>query len=74
MGDSFKRNPALWVSGIMAIIDAGLGLAGGFGVNITPTQMGLITAFLAAIGGFVTRAFVYAPVDSNGNPVAVVPK
>jgi uncharacterized protein (DUF2062 family) len=73
MSDSFKRNPALWVSGAQAIVSAGLALAVGFGLAITPAQIGLVAAFLAAVGGFVIRANVYAPVDKDGNPIEVVP-
>jgi len=46
----------------------------GVSLAITPAQIGLVSAFCAAVGGFVIRANVYAPVDKDGNPVEVVPK
>lgn len=47
----FGREPVLW----LALIQAGLALGVGFGLNVTTTQMGLIMAFSAALFAVITR-------------------
>ena len=50
----WNREPAL----ILAVIQAGLALALGFGVHLTTEQMALIMAFVAALLGLITRSRV----------------
>lgn len=51
------REPAL----ILAVIQAAIALAVGFGLNLTAEQVSLITALVAAIIGVVIRRQVWSP-------------
>jgi uncharacterized membrane protein len=57
----FNRNPALW----LALIQAVIVLAVGFGVELTTDQqgavMGACAALAALLTGAVTRSQVYSP-------------
>lgn len=64
---SFKREPAVYVAAIRAIIVVAIA----FGVKITLEQLGLIVVALEAIGATIVRQNVYAPVDKQGNPIEV---
>ncbi len=48
------REPVMF----MALIQAGIALAVGFGLPVTPEQTGLILAFAAAVLGFIARQSV----------------
>lgn len=50
----FGREPALWIGLINAILALGVG----FGLNLTPTKVGLINSVVAAILALVTRSQV----------------
>ena len=50
----FNREPAL----ILAAIQALLAVAVGFGLDVTPEQVGLILAATAAVIGVITRSRV----------------
>ena len=50
----WKTEPAL----ILAVIQAGLALGVAFGLKWTAEQVGMITAFTAAVLGLVTRSRV----------------
>lgn len=50
----WNREPAV----IMGLVTAAIALAVGFGLDITAEQVGLITAFVAAILSVVTRTQV----------------
>lgn len=54
-----RSEPAL----IIGAANALLALAVGFGLSITPGQVGLINAAVAAILAVVTRQHVYAPAN-----------
>ncbi len=43
---------------VLAVVQAGLALAVGFGLHLTTEQMGLIIAFSAAVLGLWTRSKV----------------
>jgi hypothetical protein len=53
----WSREPAM----ILSVVSAGLALGMGFGLNITPQQMGLIMAFASAVLGLITRQQVTSP-------------
>ena len=55
----FGREPVM----ILAIIQTGLALVIGFGLDLTPQQIGAIMAFAAAVLGFVARQQV-TPVET----------
>jgi hypothetical protein len=57
----FGREPALWLGLVSAVI----ALAVGFGLNVTPEQIGLIMAAVSAIIAFVTRSQV-TPTKRSG--------
>lgn len=57
MNSIWKAEPTM----ILAVVSAGLALGMGFGVNITPQQMGLIMAFAAAVLGLINRSQVTSP-------------
>lgn len=46
---------------ILAVIQAGMAMAMGFGLHLTTEQMGLTMAFLAALIGMVNRGQVHSP-------------
>ena len=50
----FNREPAM----ILAAIQALLAVAVGFGLDVTPEQVGLILAATAAVIGLITRSRV----------------
>lgn len=50
----WDREPAL----LIGVVQAGLALAVGFGLKLSPEQMGLILAFTAALLSLVTRSKV----------------
>lgn len=50
----FGREPAL----ILGVIQAGLALGVGFGLNLSTEQMGLLMAFSAALLAVITRSQV----------------
>ena len=50
----WKAEPAI----LLGLLNAGLALAVGFGLHVTPEQVGLINAFVAAVLAFVTRSQV----------------
>lgn len=50
----FGREPAV----ILGLVSAAIALAVGFGLDVTPEQVGLIMAAVTAIIGFVTRSQV----------------
>lgn len=54
----FNREPALILAALQAIIAVAIG----FGLNLTPEQVALIVAAVAAIFGVVTRSRV-SPID-----------
>lgn len=54
------REPAMWLS----VIQAGLALAIGFGLNLSTEQFGLLMAFSSAIFGLLTRSQV-SPVEKQ---------
>ena len=56
----FGREPVMY----MAIIQAGLALAAGFGLNLDGQQIALIMAFAAAVLGFIARSQV-TPTDKT---------
>ena len=43
---------------ILAVINAAIALGLAFGLTLTPTQIGAIMAFVAAVLGFITRSQV----------------
>lgn len=55
------REPALW----MGFVNAALAVAVGFGLNVTPEQVGLINAAVAALLSLITRSQV-SPVSRGG--------
>lgn len=57
MTSLWNREPTL----ILAVVSAGLALGMGFGLKITPQQMGLIMAFAAAVLGLINRSQVTSP-------------
>lgn len=54
MGTIWGREPAM----VLAVLQAGLALAIGFGLNLTGEQVSLLLAFSAAVLGLVTRSQV----------------
>jgi urea transporter len=68
MNLSFSREPALYLGALQAIV----GLVIVFGVHITSEQAGAIMAVAAAVAAIIVRQNVYAPVDKDGTPIAVV--
>lgn len=50
----FGREPALWLGAISALI----AVAVGFGLDVTPEQVGLILAGVTAVIAFITRSQV----------------
>ena len=54
MGALFGREPAM----LLAMVQAGLALAMGFGLALTTEQLSLILAFTATVAGFWTRSKV----------------
>lgn len=50
----FGREPAV----ILGAISAAIALGVGFGLNVTPEQVGLISAFASAVLAIVTRSQV----------------
>jgi hypothetical protein len=50
----FKREPALWIG----LVNAGIAVAVGFGLDIDAEQVGLINAAVAALLAFATRQSV----------------
>lgn len=50
----FGREPVLY----LALVQAALALAVGFGLNLSPEQIGLVMAFSSAVLGFVARSQV----------------
>lgn len=54
----FGREPALWLGLVNALLAVGVG----FGLNITPEQVGLINAAVAAVLSVITRSQV-SPVE-----------
>ena len=51
------REPAL----ILAVVQAAIALAVGFGLNLTAEQVSLITALVAAVIGVLIRRQVWSP-------------
>jgi hypothetical protein len=58
-----KREPVLWI----ALVNAVLAVAVGFGLDIDPEQVGLINAAVAAVLAFIARQQV-TPVSSVQPP------
>jgi len=58
----FKREPAL----ILGALNALIAVAVGFGLDITPEQVGLVNAAVAAVLAVIVRANVYAPATVEG--------
>lgn len=54
MSDLWGREPAL----ILGLVNAGLALAVGFGLHVSPQQCAAINAFVAAILAVITRTQV----------------
>jgi hypothetical protein len=54
MGTLFNREPAMF----LGVIQAGLALAIGFGLHLSPEQFGLLMAFSAAVLAWITRSQV----------------
>lgn len=52
----FGREPAL----VLAAIQAGIALAVGFGLDLSPEQFGLLMAFSATVAGLIVRRSVTA--------------
>ena len=61
------REPAL----ILGLIQAGIALAVGFGLNLTGDQVALIMAFSSAVVAVITRT-VSTPVASPRLPIGTV--
>lgn len=59
----FDREPAA----TLAVVQAALALAVGFGLDLSAEQVGLILAFTAAVLGWITRTQV-TPVKSPALP------
>jgi len=57
----FGREPAV----IMGLVGAAVALGVGFGLPITPQQVGLIMAFTSAVLAFVTRSQVVPTATAN---------
>ena len=53
----FSREPAV----IIGLVNALIALAVGFGLHVTPAQVGLINAAVTAILSLVTRSQVSSP-------------
>lgn len=53
----FSREPAV----IIGLVNALIALAVGFGLSVTPAQVGLINAAVTAILSLVTRSQVSSP-------------
>jgi hypothetical protein len=60
----FKREPALLIGALNALLAVGVG----FGLDVTPEQVGLINAAVAAVLAVVIRSNVYAPATVEGIP------
>lgn len=60
-----KREPALIIGSLAALVSAAIGLIVAFGVPVTPEQRTAILEVLAAVAPLVamivTRSYVYAP-------------
>lgn len=54
MGNLWGREPVMF----LAVIQAGLAMAMGFGFHLSAEQMALVMAFAAALLGFITRSQV----------------
>lgn len=52
----------------LGVVNAGIALAVGFGVKLSPPQVGLINAFAAAVLALVARSQV-SPVAKDGQTV-----
>ena len=63
MSNLWNREPAL----ILAAVGAILALVVGFGLPVTPVQMGLILAAVSAVLGLVTRSQV-SPAAAGEDP------
>lgn len=66
MNSLWKAEPTM----ILSVVSAGLALVMGFGVNITPQQMGLVMAFASAVLGLINRS----QVTSGASLEAMKPK
>ena len=65
MGSLFGREPAM----IMAALQSLLALAVGFGLDITPEQIGLILAAVAGVVGLIVRSQVSPVAGINQSSV-----
>ena len=71
---SFNREPLWWLAAAQGIVQAIFILLSTFGVPITTAQQAAITGLLLAASTAWGRSKVWAPVNKEGLPVAVVPK
>jgi hypothetical protein len=71
---SFNREPLWWIAGGQGIIQAVILLLTSFNVPITSAQQAAITGLFIVLGTAWGRSKVWAPVNAQGQPVAVVPK
>lgn len=67
-----KEEPALVISGIGAIIGAGIALAIAFGVPITPDQKVALTTFIGLIVTVTTGWFIRGQVSSVSKVATVL--
>lgn len=58
----FKREPALWLGLVGALIAVGVG----FGLKVTAEQVGLIMAGVSAVLAFITRSQVTPTSKAEG--------
>lgn len=61
----FKREPAAWIGLVEAILTA----AGAFGFALSAAETVALMGVVKVFGTLFVRQNVYAPVDSEGNPV-----
>jgi uncharacterized membrane protein YphA (DoxX/SURF4 family) len=54
----WRREPVLFVASVIAIIDAGIGVAVAFGLQLNAVEVGAIGTLELAIGTFVQRSQV----------------
>lgn len=72
-----QKQPVPWLNrepvAIMFVIQTGIALAMGFGLNIDTEQMALILTFTGAVLGLITRQVVTPYVPSGTTPLVQNP-
>lgn len=67
--DNFSREPAVYIAGVGALVEAALVVGIAFGLPVTPDQKlvvtGFVTVLVTVLTGFVTRTQVQPVAHSS---------